>query len=140
MTGDLAPLSASERPLEDERSDYPRRVWQALTEMYGSAFTAAYGEIPPTLWVDEIMSLSGEQIADGLRRLRRQKRSYPPNLTEFSDACRPQTPGPRYLGRPTTMAQDRQLRGPRANPAHVRKCIENMRTLLAPPREPGEDG
>lgn len=89
---DLAPsgrAQSNESKEQQEASGSERavRVWQALTQMFGAAFPAAYGETPPTIWIRSIEGMTDEHVAKGLRSLAKVKRGYPPNLTEFVEAC-----------------------------------------------------
>ena len=88
------------------------RVWRAMTELYGSAFKAAYGENPTHIWERAIAELTDDQCREGLTRLTKQSREYPANLTQFLAACRP-ADGVRYLGTPITEEQKRELYLPR---------------------------
>src|SRR5690606_4676690 len=63
----------------------------------------------------------------------KQGRSYPPNLTEVLEACRPPK-RVRYLGRPTS-PNALALPRPRANEAHRAGCLERIRKAIAGERE-----
>jgi hypothetical protein len=58
-----------------------------MVEMYGPAFTSAYGDAPSTLWTLAIGNLTDEQCKSGLERLAKQGREWPPNLGQFVAAC-----------------------------------------------------
>lgn len=83
-----------------------------MSELYGSAFKAAYGEAPTPIWERAIAELSDDQCRTGLNALAKQAREYPANLTQFLAACRP-APGVRYLGVPMTDEQKAALYLPR---------------------------
>jgi hypothetical protein len=80
-----------------------------MTELYGSAFKAAYGPDPTPIWERAISQLTDEECRDGLGRLAKQPREYPANLTQFVAACRPPSSSPRYLGTPMTDEQKAAL-------------------------------
>ncbi|MGP1665201.1 MAG: hypothetical protein ACTS5I_04675 [Rhodanobacter sp.] len=104
-----------------------------MVELYGSAFTAAYGESPSNLWLAAIGELSDDECRAGLTRLAKQAREYPANLTQFVAACRPPSGSPRYLGVPTTPAEvSRQLPPPdrMAKPEVIDSWIAKMRAKV----------
>jgi hypothetical protein len=89
-------------------------VWSSMVELYGPAFTAAYGDSPSHLWQAAIAELTDDECRNGLTSLARQAREYPANLTQFVAACRPPKSGsPRYLGVPITDEQRAELYLPR---------------------------
>lgn len=108
------------------------RVWRAMTELYGSAFKAAYGENPTHIWERAIAELTDEQCRDGLTRLTKQSREYPANLTQFLAACKP-AEGVRYLGVPLTDEQKRELYLPRPpiSTERVDGWLAKIRSCLA---------
>lgn len=83
-----------------------------MSELYGSAFKAAYGDTPSPIWERAIAELTDDQCRTGFTALAKQAREYPANLTQFLAACRP-APGVRYLGVPLTEEQKAQLSLPR---------------------------
>jgi hypothetical protein len=87
-------------------------VWSSMLELYGPAFTAAYGDTPSHLWLAAISDLTDDECRKGLTSLARQAREYPANLTQFMAACKP-SPGVRYLGRPMTEEQKAEMYLPR---------------------------
>lgn len=80
-------------------------MWSSMLELYGPAFTSAYGETPSHLWLAAISELTDDECRSGLTTLARQAREYPANLTQFVAACRPPKSGVRFLGVPTTTAE-----------------------------------
>lgn len=85
-----------------------------MVELYGPAFTAAYGEHPSPLWLAAIAELTDDECCAGLVRLAKQAREFPANLTQFVAACRPpKQEGVRYLGTPMTDEQKRALALPK---------------------------
>jgi len=103
-----------------------------MVELYGPAFTAAYGDSPSHLWLAAISELTDDECRKGLTSLARQAREYPANLTQFVAACRP-SPGVRYLGVPTTPDEIRKsLPGPdrMAKPETVDRYLSKIRRTL----------
>lgn len=89
-------------------------MWSSMVELYGSAFTAAYGEQPSPLWLSAIAELTDDECRKGLTKLAREAREFPANLTQFVAACRPPKSGsPRYLGTPLTDEQKHALALPK---------------------------
>lgn len=99
--------------------------------MYGAAVLTAYGidDKPPKLWVGALSKLTPAEAKQGIASLAKQGRSYPPNLTEVLEACRPKKPV-RYLGGPSSMWPTKALPRPKANEDHVQQCLANMRRLF----------
>lgn len=115
---------------DSEISELVAWVWQQLVAMYGAAVLTAYGvdDKPPKLWIGALSKLTPGEAKAGIAALSRQARSYPPNLTEVLEACRPTSPGPRYLGRPV---DSRRLLERQKAPEHVRqKYLASMRALF----------
>jgi len=83
-----------------------------MIQMFGTAFSSAYGDSPTPIWLSAITGLSDAECAEGFQRLATEGREYPPNLTQFVAACRPPKGSPRFLGTPITPAQLRQLEAP----------------------------
>jgi hypothetical protein len=127
------PSYAGSIPQASDGARRAARVWRAMTELYGTAFKAAYGENPPPIWERSIAELTDEQCRDGLNRLAREKRDYPPNLTVFLDACVPKSEGVRYLGRPISEEERMALLPPPdklAKPEVVDSWIAKLRARL----------
>lgn len=105
-------------------------VWSSMVELYGSAFTSAYGESPSPLWLAAISELSDDECRVGLTALAKQAREYPANLTQFVAACRPQKLV-HYLGRPTT-PERLMLEHPRREVSRefIDRRLAEMRTRL----------
>lgn len=113
------------------------RVWRAMTQMYGPAFSTAYGENPNPLWEAAIAKLTDDQCRTGLTKLAQEARSYPANLTEFVAACT-RGDGVRYLGGPSSMYDPKRLEVQRASTDHVNTRLANIRRALG--RPDGGDG
>lgn len=58
-----------------------------MTEFYGSAFAAQYGDEPNLTWVEMLKDLSQVQFQNGFARLRDRDSSFPPNPGEFRVLC-----------------------------------------------------
>lgn len=108
-----------------------QRVWSAMAELYGPAFAAAYGDVPSPIWLAAISGLTEADLGRGFTTLAKQPREFPPNLTQFVDACRPSTSSPRFLGTPTTPAEMRRLEKPRASRDVADRYLARMRGRLA---------
>lgn len=108
-------------------------VWDAMTQMFGSSFVTIYGETPTQLWVRSIAELSDDECVAGIERIRKERREYPCNLTEFVEACRPKAPGRRYLGTPIcgSEADTPQLEQQPAEREHIDACLASMRRKLS---------
>jgi hypothetical protein len=106
-------------------------VWQGMKQLYGQSFVTIYGQSPGYLWVNAIAGLTDQQCRVGLNQLTKEKRSFPANLTEFVDACRPGAGSPRFLGVPETAAQrQKRLAKPRPRREHIDACLARMRSSL----------
>jgi hypothetical protein len=101
-----------------------------MKQMFGTAFTTAYGDQPSAIWLDGIAGLTDEQCAAGFRLLRKELRRYPPNLTEFIAACRQTAPGVRYLGGPSSQFKPLPLDHKPATPERRAEHIANCRKAL----------
>lgn len=136
----LARLSESgERPTTGSRSAAAieasdlraANVWKTMGEIYGPAFAAAYGDAPSKVWTSMIADLTDEQCAAGFQRLVKERRRFPPNVTEFLDACIPQSDGVRYLGVPLTPEQKRlMLESKKADPEVAARHLASMRAKV----------
>lgn len=135
------PANASRNGRQDTASAQPSsdvarraaRVWESMKLIYGTSFTSTYGTEPNGPWLEGIGELTDEQCAEGFRRLPREPRKFPPNLTEFMDACNPRSAGPRFLGVPLTEKQRRNLLPPpeqRATPEKIDGYLAKMRAKL----------
>lgn len=107
-------------------------LWQQLVAMYGPAVLTAYAvdDKPPKLWVGALSKLTADEAKQGIATLAKQGRSYPPNLTEVLEACRPPR-RVRYLGRPTTPGA-LSLPRPVASEETRSAVIARMRQLFGP--------
>ena len=105
-------------------------IWQQLVAMYGGAVLTAYGvdDKPHKLWVGALSKLTPDEAKRGIASLAKQGRSYPPNLTEVLEACRPKS-SPRFLGRPVDLNR-LKLAPPKASPEVVKAHLESMRKLF----------
>jgi hypothetical protein len=105
--------------------------------MYGGAVLTAYGveDKPHKLWIGALSKLTPDEAKKGIAALAKQGRSYPPNLTEVLEACRPKKPGVRYLGRPVDMAAMRLPR-PKASEEVRRKYVDHMKSVLGKAEPP----
>jgi len=111
------------------------RVWNAMKALYGAgAFTAAYGDEPNHIWLASIEHLTDRECRDGLTRLAKEARSYPANLTEFMEACKPKSPGVRFLGVPERKKTSEQiaLESKRATKEVTERYMASMKKLLGP--------
>lgn len=84
-------------------------VWVQLAEIFGNAFLREHGDEPGSLWVAGIHGLSDAQISRGLVNLVDGGLSFPPNLSQFMEACRRVPPSPQWVAR--TMIEDHRPRG-----------------------------
>ena len=121
------------RPRSEAGSQRAARVWNAMKQLYGSAFLAAYGDAPTPIWAAAISELTDAQCRQGLASLAKQAREYPANLTQFLAACKP-VQSPRFLGVPTTGAHLRKLLDVRrASPEAVDGWLAKMRQKVGKP-------
>lgn len=63
-------------------------MWSQLAEMFGNAFLRENGDEPSPLWNQAVYRLTDEQIKNGLADLGNQGLSFPPNLSQFVEACK----------------------------------------------------
>jgi hypothetical protein len=66
-----------------------KRVWQRLTEWYGSRFTEQYGESPPEDWCASIDHVDNETVKRGLAAIRSKYAAHPPTFPQFDEAMAP---------------------------------------------------
>lgn len=106
-------------------------MWQTLTQMYGGSFLTAYSvnDAPPTIWRSALGRLTRDEAKAGIAALAKQGRSYPPNLTEVLEACRPKK-SVRYAGGPSSMYRPRALSAPLASEETRQRYLTNMRKLF----------
>jgi hypothetical protein len=71
--------------LADEKAPSKRalRLWQRLSEWYGSRFVQSYGEIPPRDWANLADRSSDDDLIRALAALKQRHPSHPPTLMEF---------------------------------------------------------
>jgi hypothetical protein len=132
---------AASRALSSERSE-PRAepdseivawMWQALVQMYGSAVLTLYGDehdAPCSMWRQALSRLTRDEAKKGLASLAREKRTYPPNLTEVLEACRPKKLV-RYYGVPETREQlQRRIGVVKAPREVVERHLQSIRSKL----------
>ncbi len=79
----------SERPQDSSRA---LKVWAQLGELFGKAFYRENGVEPAGLWVQTIGRLADGQLATGLANLGNAGLSFPPNLSQFIEACKREAP------------------------------------------------
>ncbi len=118
------------RQPEAQDSESAIWVWQALTEMFGTPFLSSFGETPPTSWRLAISRLTNDQIKRGLTSLGNDARSFPPNLSEFVDACK-RLPERRFNGvLPSPEAERLLLNKKRASPKVADRYLKEMRRAV----------
>lgn len=88
--GDFRQLNASRKP--DSKIDLDPyhpiwELWDRMTEFYGSAFLAQYGEKPNLTWVEMLKDLTQEQFTNGFHCLKDRDNPFPPNPAEFRILC-----------------------------------------------------
>lgn len=72
-----------------------RKLWERMTMMYGSPFTAQYGLEDDGTWAAVLGGITPEQLAHGLnacversmRNIKAGQRDYPPGAGEFRALC-----------------------------------------------------
>lgn len=130
----LAQSSGSEQqPTRGLSSNRAAAVWNAMTELYGTAFVTAYGAAPSPLWLAAIERLSDDACRKGLTRLASEAREYPANLTQFVAACNYREPARFSSPPPTAEEWARMLPAPpekRASREKINAHLENMRKRL----------
>jgi len=91
-------MTTNSKPSEPRR-DLTRaaKVWVQLAEMFAKAFLRENGDEPTVLWQQAIWRLTDAQIATGLANLGNDGLKFPPNLSQFLEACKRSKPV-RYLG------------------------------------------
>lgn len=75
--------------------------------MFGKAFLRESGREPTTLWKQAIWRLTDKQIANGLANLGNDGLTYPPNLSQFVEACKRKTVKPPYWDAPKQIEDNR---------------------------------
>src|ERR1700749_3701278 len=63
------------------------RVWDRMTEFYGTRFIEQFGDKPTKSWIDTVDQLTDAQIAFGLKYVRLQAPDHPPTLGRFQRSC-----------------------------------------------------
>ena len=58
-------------------------LWSILTEFYGAAFTAQYGDEPNATWAFTLRDLTPDDYRKGIDLLRERESSFAPNPAEF---------------------------------------------------------
>lgn len=72
-----------------EISARSRRVWQRLTEWYGTRMVEQYGEVPPSDWCEVVDDSDNESVRRGLAHIRVRFPQHPPTLPQFEQVMRP---------------------------------------------------
>lgn len=107
-------------------------MWDGMKQIFGVSFLTIHGDAPNRFWVERIATLTDDACKEGLAKLSRGKaREYPPNLTEFVEACGRTIGSPRYLGVPMNDGQ-KKLLGRKKHPptalgeSHIAKMRERL--------------
>jgi hypothetical protein len=87
----------------------PSKVWVQLAEMFGNGFLRENGDEPPTLWTQAVWRLTDAQITAGLANLGNEGLGFPPNLSQFVQACK--RPAPRKEWIKSTAIEDKRESG-----------------------------
>lgn len=124
----LARLGKSNGQPEAQDSEAAITVWQALGQMFGSAFLSSYGPRPPMLWEQAIRRLTDHELQRGMKALAEEGRKFPPNLTEFVSACKT-LPPTRFLG-VEDKTDYKQIAAQRSTPEHAAEQIAKIRKNL----------
>ncbi|MEI6747108.1 MAG: hypothetical protein WCL34_14180 [Methylococcaceae bacterium] len=74
-------------PLLNKNAVY---VWDALSQIYGSAFVNQFGEKPSAFWSVKLAELTPVAIKNGLELCQRSGSPFAPNLPQFLAYCLPQ--------------------------------------------------
>jgi hypothetical protein len=75
-----------------EVSPRARRVWDRLTEWYGTRLAEMYGPNPPRDWRRLVDRSNDFDVRRALNTIRTKHPSHPPTLPEFESALRPPPP------------------------------------------------
>ena len=100
-TGSKRTSQRSEQPAEKAPEPLSlgllEKLWITMTQTYGHKWTSSFGEVPKAdhAWAKILGGLTGQQIANGLRRMIEVaaanagtgKESWPPDATEFRAMC-----------------------------------------------------
>lgn len=63
------------------------RLWEVMTECYGTRWTTSYDVEPTPLWCRALEPLADEAIARGIEGVRFSGGVWPPSLPEFVRLC-----------------------------------------------------
>lgn len=69
-----------------------RRVWDRLSEWYGTRVAETYGPNPPRDWCRLVDRSNDADVKRALSTIRTKHPSHPPTLPEFETALRPPAP------------------------------------------------
>jgi hypothetical protein len=70
------------------------KIWETLTEVYGSTLVKQYGEVMPEAWIALLKGLTTGQMTTGLNKLATRDSPFPPNGAEFRQLCLPEKTSP----------------------------------------------
>ena len=102
--------------------DHFKRIWTALTEIYGRRFMDEFGTKMPKRWRERLSTLSKQQIAYGIEACENAGDAFPPTLSQFVVRCR-------AMPRPERFLAPRLPRLP-VNPVKARAAQEFIRREL----------
>lgn len=63
------------------------KLWPKMSQAYGYKFASQFGDEPNDVWIGSLAGLSGEQLAEGLRRCAECYPQWPPGAIEFRALC-----------------------------------------------------
>ena len=93
---DSRQLSESEQPTKrtEQQEQVIEKVWETLTDVYGSTLVNQYGAVMPEAWIALLKGITQGQIKNGLNKLATRDSPFPPNGSEFRQLCLPETISP----------------------------------------------
>lgn len=63
------------------------KLWPMMSQAYGYKFASQFGNEPNDVWIGAMQGVTGQQIAEGLRRCTEIYREWPPGALQFRAVC-----------------------------------------------------
>jgi hypothetical protein len=76
------------------KSQRVKKLWRAMTDLFGSRWMETFGSEPSPLWENQIAELTDAQVKQALKRLLNCANAHPPTLPEFMSVAKSYTAAP----------------------------------------------
>lgn len=101
-----------------------KQFWRLMTQSHGSRFTREYGTEPNQAWMEELSTLTFDQVKFAIQEGRLMGDEHPPTLDQFSARAR------RYKQTYVTHGNYRALPKPELSKEKAKEYISKLRQEL----------